>query len=190
MKEVWRDVIGYEGKYKVSSRGRVGKIRVHNNYKENPLKINSGGFDKDRYLRTSLRKDGKRSYVRIHRLVAEAFIPNFKNDPIVNHKDGNKSNNVVENLEWSSYQYNVLHSFQELGRKGFNGGTNKRVIQMNPDTLEEIKIFESIKEASIAIGQKSYVGIPNSMKRVNGTCGGFVWKFASEGVETIENASV
>jgi hypothetical protein len=102
--EIWKDIEGYEGKYQVSSCGRVKSLNYNKTGREQilePIKFSNG------YLLVCLYKNGKGKYKLIHRLVAEAFIPNPKNLPYVNHKDENKENNRVDNLEWCEQKYNL-----------------------------------------------------------------------------------
>ncbi len=98
--EIWKDVKSYEGLYWVSSQGRIknrhGRVLIP--------EIRSG------YYSVDLCKDGKRKKQRIHRLVAEAFIPNPLNLKMINHKDKNKLNNEVSNLEWCDNTYNSQYS--------------------------------------------------------------------------------
>lgn len=114
--EEWRDVVGFPG-YQVSNLGRV---RTYNkvtssarfpvrHWKSRILKPKIGR--KDRISRYSLWKDGKDYTVQVHRLVAEAFIPG-DTSLTVNHKDGNRQNNTVENLEWLSLADNIRHAFR------------------------------------------------------------------------------
>lgn len=98
MKEIWKDIKGYEGLYKVSNLGKVYSIA----YK----KCLSPRSDRG-YLCILLHKSGNKKYFLIHRLVAEAFIPNPNNYPQVNHKDEDKQNNHVSNLEWCTRKYNM-----------------------------------------------------------------------------------
>lgn len=100
--EVWRDVPGYEGLYEVSTLGNVKSIRKQGS---------AGGImkqqvDKKGYCIVALCKHGKYRHMSVHRLVALAFIPNHGEYPCINHKDENKANNCVENLEWCTYRYN------------------------------------------------------------------------------------
>src|SRR5690625_6770700 len=103
-KEVWKDVVGYEGLYEISSFGRLkrlkrttlGKDGIEYNYPELIIK---GDYDKDGYIRTTMSKNKKKKTKKLHRLVAEAFIPNTNNYPEVNHLDETKDNNHFEILE-------------------------------------------------------------------------------------------
>ena len=106
MKEEWRDIKGFEGKYMVSNLGRFKSLNYRRTGKE---KILEGYPDKDGYLYVQLWKDGKVKNCRINRLVAQAFLENPQNLPEVNHKDEDKTNNRVENLEWCTTQYNIKY---------------------------------------------------------------------------------
>lgn len=117
MDEIWKPVVGYEGLYEVSNLGRVrsvdryvsfgrwgdnGQTRFRKSHLLSP-KIDEG------YYRVALSKDGVKKLFKVHRLVAQAFIPNPDNLPVVNHKDEDKSNNIVTNLEWCTIQYNSTY---------------------------------------------------------------------------------
>ena len=104
MKEEWRDIKGYEGKYQISNLGRVKSLNYH---RENREKILSDAPTKGGYLIIGLCKNGKRKPYSIHKLVAEAFIENPNNYKEVNHKDEDKTNNRVDNLEWCTAKYNT-----------------------------------------------------------------------------------
>ena len=97
--EEFRDIPGYEGLYEVSNLGRVRSLETERILK--PSKNTWG------YLFVSLYKNGIKKAVRIHRLVALAFIPNPDNLPCINHKDEDKTNNTVDNLEWCDDKYNA-----------------------------------------------------------------------------------
>ncbi|HFK8175729.1 TPA: NUMOD3 domain-containing DNA-binding protein [Clostridium perfringens] len=111
--EVWKDIKGYEGMYQISNLGRVKALeRIDSRglrRKEKILKYNN---TKNGYLEAVLCKNGKTKHITVHRLVAIHFIENINNLPIVNHIDGNKQNNKVDNLEWCTYSYNVKHAFR------------------------------------------------------------------------------
>ena len=116
--EIWKDVKDYEGLYQVSNMGRVKSLeRMKWNgrgYQKIPEKILKASEYRGGYLQVNLSKDGKAKDCKIHRLVAQAFISNPQNLPEVNHKDENKKNNCVENLEWCSKLYNINYG---TGRK-------------------------------------------------------------------------
>ena len=119
--EVWKDVKGYEGYYQVSNMGRVKSMRVLKTPK-NGVKCRKNAFlstktshDKQ-YVTVALCRDGEKKQTQVHRLVAEAFIPNPNNLPFVNHKDENPSNNCAGNLEWCTQGYNIQYSLERKGR--------------------------------------------------------------------------
>lgn len=116
-KEEWRDVVGYEGLYQVSNLGRV-KCVEHYTSDGKLLKPHIMRQYKDRYMGVHLSNSGKVKTVWVHRLVAEAFIPNPSNLATVNHKDENKENNNVLNLEWMSQHNNNLYNGRNW-RAGF-----------------------------------------------------------------------
>ena len=104
--EEWRDIAGYEGLYQVSDWGNILSIR-----KNEKMKPNLG---KNGYLKTTLTKDKEKEYILVHRLVAEAFIPNPENKPCVDHINGVRTDNRAENLRWCTHKEN--NNF-ELSRK-------------------------------------------------------------------------
>ena len=125
IKEIWKPVVGYEGLYMVSNWGRVKSIKFG---KERILKPGTNNYG---YLLVMLCKDGKIKGFTVHRLVAEAFLPNPHNYPCVNHKDENKQNNNVSNLEWCSAQYNNTYGtrIERVAEKTTNGKCSKPVLQ-------------------------------------------------------------
>jgi hypothetical protein len=144
----WKSVEGYVGYYEVSNRGDVRSLL---NQARNRTKIKvlaskrvSGG-----YLGNTLCRDGLKKQVLVHRLVARAFLPNPDNLPQVNHKDGDKKNNRVENLEWTSSQNNIHHSFLS----GTWHQTNRRVLDL--DRVREIRgLLDSKAMTGIAVARK------------------------------------
>ena len=131
MREIWKDVKGYEGLYQVSNLGRVKRLRFINRHldfkQEKILKPYKDGGDY--YFVIGLHKNGKKKYKAIHRLVAEAFIPNPNNYPIVNHKDENKENNYVDNLEWCTHKYNSNYgnARTKMREKAFQSWARRRL---------------------------------------------------------------
>lgn len=105
--EIWKPVVGYEGLYEVSSYGRVRSLdrydRMNRFCEGRILKLCANRLG---YLKAGLCSNDKKKQYLVHRLVAEAFIPNPNNLPIINHKDENPSNNNVDNLEWCTAKYN------------------------------------------------------------------------------------
>lgn len=113
--EEWKDIEGYEGLYQVSDQGNVKSLaRKRNNskgsytQKERILKQSNTTTG---YKKVELVKNGQKKSLRVHRLVAQAFIPNPENKPEVNHIDGNKTNNFVSNLEWVTSSENTTHAY-------------------------------------------------------------------------------
>lgn len=154
LNEVWKDIKDYEGYYQVSNFGRVksmNRIIEHARLGKQTLKekIMSIAFDGN-YNFVGLRKNGTVKYVTIHRLVAEAFIPNPNNLPCVNHKDEDKTNNCVDNLEWCDYKYNANYGTKSkrLSVSQLNDSTkSKAVIQfdMNGNFVKEWPSLAEIK---------------------------------------------
>lgn len=119
--EIWKDVIGYEGYYQVSNLGNVkGLERVVGTYpqlKTMPEAIKKPWISKKGYYRIQLRKKGVIKAFQLHRLVAQAFIENTMNKDTVNHINGIKADNRVENLEWLTNHENIIHYYKKLKGK-------------------------------------------------------------------------
>lgn len=114
MKEIWKPLKGYEARYMVSNYGNLKSL----DFIDSKKRLRKGKLiklqkDQYGYLRARLSYNSTKFTVRLHRLVAEHFIENTKNKPQVNHKDGNKENNKVSNLEWCTNQENQIHAIQE-----------------------------------------------------------------------------
>lgn len=108
MTEEWRDIEGYEGWYQVSNEGRVRSLdRNIIDGRKMKGKLLKQYADEQGYKRVRLCREGKHHNKQVHRLVANAFIPNPFNFPVINHIDENSGNNNVENLEWCTVKYNV-----------------------------------------------------------------------------------
>ena len=143
--EIWKYVAGYEGLYQVSNKGNVYRV-----YRTRALGRKRGGrmlkpcYTSRGYLQVNLHKNGKRKTRTVHRLVAETFLPNPNGLPQVNHRDEDKDNNNVENLEWCTSKYNNSYGTR-IER------LSKKVRAVNIKTGEVVK-FNSIKEA----GRKGY----------------------------------
>ena len=152
--EKWMEIKGYEDKYQISSFGRVKSL-------ERMVVSGRGGFrrikgclmklklDKDGYETVALRDySQKQKTLKVHRLVAESFIPNPKNKPQVNHVDEVKSNNVISNLEWCTCRENVNHGTMLIRRakRRINGSGSKKVKQIDL-AGNLIKEWPSVSEA-------------------------------------------
>jgi hypothetical protein len=126
--EIWHPCAGFETHYEVSNLGNVRSVermvnnRLNTGLRKSPQRLLKAGKSKSGYLIVSFCVDGEKSNHTVHRLVARAFISNESNKPQVNHKDGNKHNNHVENLEWVTVSENGLHAYRVLGIKAWNKG--------------------------------------------------------------------
>lgn len=135
MIEIWKDIIGYEGRYQVSNFGRIKSLGNNKTRKEKFLKLTT---DKDGYLSINLSCKGKIKKYQVHRIECQMFIPNIRNKPEVNHKDGVKSNNYIENLEWNTYSENLHHAYKNKLRTSIKGERNNRV-KLTQSQVDEIR---------------------------------------------------
>lgn len=136
----WKDIEGYEGLYQVSNLGRV-----HSLYRNIILK---GSEDIWGYIKVTLYKDGSPSIKTVHRLVAQAFIPNPENKPEVNHIDEDKTNNNVSNLEWSTRKDNLNHGTRN---ERISKSNSIQILAINLKTGES-KEYYSTKECARQLG--------------------------------------
>lgn len=160
MEEIWKDINGYEGLYKVSNLGRIRSYR-----RRKPL---SPIEDRNGYYKINLTKDKEMKTYRIHRLVASCFIDNIDNKPEVNHIDGNKKNNNIDNLEWVTRSENESHSY----RTGLRSG-KKGVMHHNCKITEEIVIkiremWDTGEYVQREIAEKFNIKTNNVWKIING----------------------
>lgn len=148
--ENWKDIAGYKGRYQVSDMGRVKSILFK---KELILKH---GFNRCGYNYINLSKDKVYVSKTVHRLVALAFISNPENKPQVNHKDGDKNNNSVLNLEWNTSKENNTHSFKTGLNKGQKGIVNKNS-KLSEEQVKEIRLIGKTRTL-ISIAKEFNVG--------------------------------
>lgn len=178
--EEWRDVIGYEGIYLVSNQGNIKSVKRN--------KILSPKNNHDGYLRIQLWRNNKALFVAIHRLVAQAFIDNPENKPFVNHIDGIKNHNFVENLEWVTQSENIQHAWGTgLSKSQLNNSRSKAIDQLDLDG-NYIKTFPSSMEAERQTGiQRTTISAVCRGYGVHKTAGGYKWRY-SEG-DNIESTT-
>ena len=175
MEEIWKDIKGYEGLYKISNFGNVYSLNIKRNKK---LSMNRHG-----YLYVDLMKNKVRKHFYTHRLVAEAFIENTNNLPQVNHKDECKTNNCVENLEWCDQKYNNNYGTHtqrmictQLNRKD----VSKVVLQFDLNG-NFIKEYCSSREAARTLGNRDFCSsISKCSKGIFKTAYGYKWKYKED----------
>ena len=141
MEEIWKDIEGYEGLYQVSNMGNVRSLNYNQTREIKVLKpSNNRG-----YKLVVLSKNGKSKTYQVHRLVALHFIPNPNSLSIINHKNEDKTNNCVDNLEWCTIQYNNAYGTHNERNKKSNQINNGKRIKAIKDNKEQI--FISVREA-------------------------------------------
>lgn len=177
MAEEWRDIAGFEGKYQVSSHGRVRNIkflgRPRSKQQERILSLK---LRRDGYLSVHLSDGNKDYHPMVHRLVAVAFLPNYDNLPQVNHRDENKQNNHIDNLEWCTARYNFEYG---TGQNRAQKSRKKQLAQIDAETNEIIQVWPSATDAAIALFDDK------ERRKFIGSCArgcyrkayGFVWRF-------------
>ena len=160
--EIWKDIFGYEGLYQVSNLGRVRSLKFG---KERILSIRRSKFG---YLLVNLCKNSDMKTFRVHRLVGQSFIPNPNNLPEINHKNEDKTNNRVENLEWCDRKYNI------------NYGT--RTVKCSKPVLQFTKDGEFVREWKSTMDVQRNLGFDNTS--ISSCCTGryksaygFIWKY-------------
>lgn len=182
--EIWKDIKGYEGLYQVSNLGRVKSLNRYVKCKNNNLRLCKGKIlssenNGNGYLIINLSKNGKIKINYIHKLVAEAFIPNPENLPQINHKDECKTNNIWANLEWCSSSYNA--NYGTRNQKMRNEKIKKYGKKINQYDLNNnlINTFDSL---SLIAEKLNYcpIAISNCCKGKTRTSYGYIWRFTNE----------
>lgn len=146
--EYFANLKGYENLYLISNYGTIKsvdkEVKNKNGYRKIKGKILKPKIDKYGYYKIGLTKNKKQKFHTIHRLVAETFISNPNNYPIINHKDGNKQNNHTSNLEWCDYKQNILHAYK-IGLK--TGKSCRHIGNKNPNKkLDEKEVLNIIND--------------------------------------------
>lgn len=174
--EEWRDIVGYKGIYQVSNLGNIKSIertRINGRrYKEKFLfthLING-------YAVVSLFKNGKQKNYKVHRLVAQAFIPNPFNKPCVDHIDTNKMNNKSDNLKWVTYQENSDNPISSRRQKNAVSMTGRKAVVQYDRNKVLLNTFPSEALAEKITGVKAS-SICNCCKGRIKTAGGYIWKY-------------
>lgn len=180
MENEWKPVVGFEGFYEVSANGKIRSCSrvVRSKYcnrvvKGKELKQHK---DQDGYCKIVLSKEGKTTTRAVHRLVAQAFIPNPNNYPVINHKNEIKADNRVSNLEWCTVAYNTNYNGMNYKRAAFR---KKPILAISKDG--RINYFDSVTEAAEKL-KISHGNISSCLHNYYGrkTCNGFSFEFAEE----------
>ena len=169
MTEIWKKIKGFSN-YEVSNMGRVRSLPHQTKYGMKGGCIIKPHFDgKQCYIHVGLWENGKVTYRNVHRLVAEAFIENPNNYPEVNHKDEDKTNNTVENLEWCNQSYNVKHATRVLGL-----GKTRKIAQYDKRG-NYLKTWVNAYEVQEKLGI-NHGNINACVNRHRKTAGGYRWE--------------
>lgn len=194
-KEIWKDIKDYEGLYQVSNLGRIKSLgRYMKNHSKKQWieeKILTPQLNQGGYMVVGLCKNGKRKVHRIHRIIAEAFIPNSENKPYINHINGIKTDNTITNLEWCTNSENVQHGWDtglhvvtdKLRQVGYKHSKlyfnpkkqRKKVIQYDLNN-NFIKEWNSITEVNKEL-KINNTSIGQCCMGKRKTAGDFIWKY-------------
>lgn len=167
--EIWKPIEGYEGLYEVSNLGRIKSLSGKHR-REMILKLRDNGYG---YLTIGLSKNNKNKRFKVHRIVAKTFLINNNNYEQVNHMDGDKHNNNVNNLEWCDRSYNMKHAYRNNLLK------TRKVIQLDKNG-NRLKVWDSIVEASKST--RTYrSNIAKCCKGERNTAGGYKWNYYVNG---------
>ena len=172
--EVWQDIPGYEGLYQASTYGRARSLKRNTT----PGKLLKPSNNKNGYFHIVLSNNGNTKIISLQRAVAKTFIPNPSKYPQVNHKNENKADNRVENLEWCSSEHNINYGTRNnrVSKKMTNGKLSKSVLQYDiQGTL--IKQYPSTKEVEREAGYAN-TNISACCRGERKQAYGYIWKYA------------
>ena len=157
MIEEWKDIPNFEGCYQVSNFGNVRSFsNSHKGFKRNEPKMRALSLTHDGYQKVRLLANGKDITVRIHRLVAEMFVPNPNGKETVNHIDGNKQNNRSDNLEWADRKEQLDHAYR-TGLRSAKEGCENALSKLTPEQVNAIRAEYkkgSREFSSVKLGKK------------------------------------
>lgn len=186
--EIWKDIKGLESKYQVSNKGNVRSLdMITNNGKQlRKGRIRKLSMNKYGYKCVSVIVNGKLKSLSVHRLVALAFIENPYNFPLINHKDENRANNCVDNLEWCDFKYNSNYGnrnkklSESIKKLNMNPINKIPVLQIDKCTKKILRAFNSIDEAVKILGfnTRSHISECCSKKTKRKTAYGYIWEYA------------
>lgn len=186
MKEIWKDIKRYENIYQISNLGRYRSLDRYESHMVNGKEvrrlikgiIREGTLNKDGYLQVGLSRNGKQETKCIHQLVAEAFIPNPNNLPDINHKDENKQNNCISNLEWCDKGYNNAYGTrtERASKKQINRKDCSKVILQYDLDGNFIKEWSSTMEIERQLGYY-HNNISKSCKGKYNNAYGYKWSY-------------
>lgn len=184
--EQWLPIKGYEGLYEVSSMGRLKSLRRSDSIGRSLQdRIVTPKNCTNQYQASTLCKNGIKKQILRHRIVAMAFIPNPENKDEVNHKDGDKTNNKVSNLEWATKSENERHKYSVLGHgnpmKGKTGAENKKSKPVLQKDLRDnlIAKYDCATSAAASVGAKFSSGICRACREPHRVYYGYKWSYAT-----------
>lgn len=184
MEEIWKTIDGYEGYYEISSLGRLRSCDRTIEQGRNILRL-KGRLMKPHicsttgYYMTMLSKSGISKRFPLHRLIAKAFVPNPENKPLVDHINGNRTDNRIRNLRWCTNKENLTFPIASENRILCKQNVSKKVAQLDKTTLKAINVFRSVGEVKRQLGfaKQNIILCCNGVKP---SSYGYKWKYISE----------
>ena len=185
MQEIWKDIKGYEGYYQVSNFGEVKSLdriirnegnKGSNKFSKYKGKILSKSKRAKGYLAVVLTKKCKAKSFLVHRLVAEAFIENPQKLPLINHKDENKQNNFVDNLEWCDNKYNINYGSwrQKQSKSHTNSAVSSKPVCQFDEDYNFIAKYPSVAEAKRKTKISHIASVARGERK---SAGGYIWVY-------------
>ena len=171
MREIWKDVVGFEGLYKVSNLGSVKGMSkswvcgMYSGIRTKPESILKLSIESNGYYQVWMAKSGDGKHYLVHRLVAKAFLENLENKKDVNHKNGNKLDNALDNLEWCTRSENIIHAFRNNFKKPSSGSKHGMSKLKEDDVLKIRELAGKYTKLELAemfgVGRRSINNIVN-----------------------------